>query len=91
MQPLLLTLEEGYLLTAALPDLGRAVAPLSPPEPAQQPLLGGGESLSVVFNSLQPHWLYSPWNCPGQDPGMDSLSLCQGLSPTQGSNPGLPN
>ena len=30
-QPLLLTLDEGYLLTAAPPDLERRVAPLSPP------------------------------------------------------------
>ena len=28
MQPLLLTLDEGYLLTAAPPDLERGVAPL---------------------------------------------------------------
>ena len=43
-QPLLLTLEEGYLLTAAPPDLERGVAPLSRPAPTQQPLLGGGVS-----------------------------------------------
>ena len=34
-----LTLEEEYLLTAAPPDLGRGVAPLSPPAPAQPPPL----------------------------------------------------
>ena len=34
-QPLLLTLDEGYLLTAAPPDLERGVAPLSPPVPKQ--------------------------------------------------------
>ena len=28
VQPLLLTLDEGYLLTAALPDLQRGIAPL---------------------------------------------------------------
>ena len=39
-QPLLLTLDEGYLLTAAPPDLERGVAPLGPPAPAQ-PLLFG--------------------------------------------------
>ena len=39
-QPLLLTLDEGYLLTAAPPDLERGVAPLGPPAPAQPPLLG---------------------------------------------------
>ena len=39
-QPLLLTLDKGYLLTAAVPDLQRGMAPLSPPVPAQPPLLG---------------------------------------------------
>ena len=32
-QPLLLTLDEGYLLTAAPPDLQSGIAPLDPPEP----------------------------------------------------------
>ena len=41
-QPLLLTLDEVYLLTAAPPDLERGVAPLGPPAPAQPPLLGCG-------------------------------------------------
>ena len=41
-QPLLLTLDEGYLLTAAPPDLERGVAPLDPPAPAQPLLLGRG-------------------------------------------------
>ena len=36
-QPMLLTLEEGYVLTAAVPDLQRGIAPLGPPEPAQPP------------------------------------------------------
>ena len=35
--------------------------------------------------------LYSPWNSPGQNTGAGSLSLLQGIIPTQGSNPGLPN
>ena len=39
---LLLTSEEGYLLTAAPPDLERGVAPPSPPGPAQPLLLGHG-------------------------------------------------
>ena len=38
-QPLLLTLDEGYLLTAAVPDLQRGIAPLGPPAPAQPLLL----------------------------------------------------
>ena len=41
-QPLLLTLEEGYLLTAALPDFQRGIAPLGPPASAQPRLLGRG-------------------------------------------------
>ena len=32
-QPLLLSLDKGYLLTATPPDLERGVAPLSPPAP----------------------------------------------------------
>ena len=41
--------------------------------------------------TLQPHGLHSPWNSPGQNTGMGSLSLRQGIFPTQGSNPGLPH
>ena len=41
-QLLLLTLDEGYLLTATLPDLEHGVAPLGSPAPAQPPLLGCG-------------------------------------------------
>ena len=37
-----LTSDEGYLLTAAPPDLERGIAPLGPPAPAQPPLLGRG-------------------------------------------------
>ena len=47
------------------------------------------ESRSVVSSSLRPHGLYSPWNYPGQNTGMGSLSLVQGIFPTQGSNLGL--
>ena len=39
-QLLLLTLDERYLLTAALLDLRRGIAPLGPPAPTQPPLLG---------------------------------------------------
>ena len=49
------------------------------------------ESRSVVSNSLRPHELYSPWNSPGQNTGMGSLSLLHGIFPTQGSNPRLPH
>ena len=39
---LLLTLDKGYLLTAAPPDLERGAVPLGPPAPAQPPLHGCG-------------------------------------------------
>ena len=42
------------------------------------------ESHSVVSDSLRPHGLYSPWNCPGQNTEVGSLSLLQGIFPTQG-------
>ena len=35
VQPMLLTLDEGYLLTTALPDLQCGIAPLGPPVPVQ--------------------------------------------------------
>ena len=41
-QLLLRTLDKGYLLTAALPDLERGVAPLGPLAPAQTLLLECG-------------------------------------------------
>jgi len=49
------------------------------------------ESHSVVSESLRPHGLYSPWNSPGQNTGVGSLSLLQGIFPTHGLNPGLPH
>ena len=40
------------------------------------------ESHSVVFDSLRPHGLYSPWNSLGQNIGVGSLSLLQAIFPT---------
>ena len=40
---------------------------------------------------MQPRGLYSPWDSPGQNTGVGSLSLLQEIFPTQGSNPGLPH
>ena len=51
----------------------------------------GSESCPVVSDSLRPHGLYSPWNSPGQNTGVGSLSLLQGIFPAQGSNTGLPH
>ena len=49
------------------------------------------ERRSVMSNSLRLHGLYSPWNSPAQNIGVGSLSLLQGIFPTQGSNPRLPH
>ena len=47
------------------------------------------ERRSVMSKSLQPHGLYSPWNSPGRNTEVGSLSLLQEIFPTHGSNPGL--
>ena len=44
-----------------------------------------------MSDSLRPHGLYSPWNSLGQNTGVSTLSLLQGIFPTQGWNPGLPH
>ena len=42
------------------------------------------------YISFRYWWLlYSPWNSPGQNTGVGSLFLLQGIFPTQGSNSGL--
>ena len=48
------------------------------------------ESHSVMSDSLPPHGLCSPWNSPGQNTGVGSLFLLQGIFLTKGSKPGLP-
>ena len=47
------------------------------------------ESPSAMSNSLQTHGLYCPWNSPGQNIGVGSLSLLQNVFPTPKLNPGL--
>ena len=98
-QPLLLTLDKGYLLTTTPPDL--------------QPLVKWTKSFcriflvwrlylklcvcvncSVVSKSLLPHELkptsfLCPWNSPGKNSGVGSHSLFQGIFLIQGSNPGI--
>ena len=48
------------------------------------------ETHPVMSDSLRLHGLYCPWNSPGQNIGVGSLSLLQGIFPTQGLNPDLP-
>ena len=51
------------------------------------------EKVKVAQSCLfaTPWIIHSPWNSPGQNTGVGSLSLLQGTFPTQGSNPGLPH
>ena len=48
-QPLLLTLDEGYLLTATPLDLESGIAPLGPLAPMQPPLLGLGVNIILSY------------------------------------------
>jgi len=48
------------------------------------------ESHSFVSNSLRPHGFYSPWNSPGQNTGVGSLSLSPGDLPNSGIKPRSP-
>ena len=42
--------------------------------------------VKAFSNSWQPHGLSSPWDFPGQNTGVGSFSLLQGIFPTQGLN-----
>ena len=57
--PLLLTLDEGYLLTATVPDLQRGIALLGPPAPVQPLLLG------MLLQAAGPWaWVAPQGHCP---------------------------
>ena len=59
------------------------------PSTTTQGTMEDDESRSVVSNSLWPYVPYSPWNSPGQNTGVGSCFLHQGIFSMQGSNPGL--
>ena len=44
------------------------------------------QSCLTLYNPM-----YSPWNSPGQNTGVHSCSLLQGIFPTQELNPSLPH
>ena len=56
---------------------------LSHPHPQASSLLPTGWVFSVAHQAVM------SWNFPGQNTGVGSRSLLQGIFPTQGSNPGL--
>ena len=53
--------------------------------------LSESESHSITSDSLWLHGLHSPWNSPGQNTGVGSLSLLQRMFSTQELNPGIPH
>ena len=73
-RPLLLTLDEGYLLTATVPELQRGIAPLGPPVPAQPPLLG------LLLPAAGPG-LGHVWLLPAATPGLGLRVAPQGHRP----------
>ena len=75
------------LTSSALAGGFITIEPLRKPQLFVQLHVSESESHSVMSDSLQPHGLYSPWNYPGQNTGVCSHSLLQGIFPTQGSNP----
>ena len=52
---------------------------------------GGEVKVTQLCPTLCDLMDYSPWNSPGQNAGVGSCSLLQGIFPTQRSNPGLPH
>ena len=60
--------------------------PHHPPRMLREHGTPTAESPSVTSDSLRPHGLYSPRNSPGQNAAVHSLSLLQGVSPTQGQS-----
>ena len=80
VQPLLLTLDEGYLLAAILPDLQRGIAPLGPPLPTQPRLLGCG-----IGPPVHRPWPQA-WGCSSRPP-----PLASGLGAWGSSSQQLPD
>ena len=62
--------------------------PLVPPGKPIYIMRVVNESESPVQLFAAP-WTVQPWNSPGQNTGAGSLSLLQGIFPTQGLNPSL--
>ena len=59
------------------------------PSLLKQSVIKWSESHSVMSDCLQPHGLHSPWNSSHQNTGVGSLSLLQGIFPTQEFYQGL--
>ena len=82
-----------FLSPGALPKPG--IEPKSPALHANAlpSELQGNPKLKLLSHAwlFATSWtIYSPWNSSGENTGVGSLPLLQGIFPTQGSNPGLP-
>ena len=62
----------------------KTIAYLTVRQVMQQLYQSESESCSVGSDCLRPHGLYSAWDSPGQNTGVGSCSLLQGIFPTQG-------
>ena len=77
VQPLLLTLDEGYLLTTAPTDIELGVAPLGPPVPVQPLLLGHGVAPPGLYLTLSVKLFPKCFHCKQHEPCMQGYtSLC---------------
>ena len=85
-----LIISSVQILATGLYRKGKTIARSLQPRQQVESEVKYSESHSIMSNSLRPHRRFSPWSTPGQNTGMGSLSLLQGIFPTQGSNPGLP-
>ena len=61
------------------------------PSPGIEPASPALQADSLLSYQGSPKCRLHPWNSPGQNTEVGSLSLLQGIFPTQGLNPGLPH
>ena len=83
--------EHSYVLVMVLGADDRLTSDTVIHQGLHHPGVKWSESRSFVPDSLWPRGLHSPLNSPGQNTGVGSLFLLQGIFPTQGLNPGLPH
>ena len=72
-------------------QLERAEQDLNPSGAGYHQEKSESENHSTMSHSLWSHGLYSPWNSPGQNTGVGSHSLLQGIFEIQESSWGLPH
>ena len=81
----------GNSLLTCLLHVCSSTGPSGPSEGAQVRGQGVKCYCPLLADFRISHGLYSPWNSPGQNTGVGTLSLLQGIFPTQGPNQGPPH